>query len=395
MDGVNMKKKKLLIVAHHLTIGGVQKSLISALKAIDYEKFDVTLYLRKNRTDLLPFVDERVNVIINDDKHHYYRKPYAIVLQILISVFNLSGKKDKVEKFNQKLSDAIVKYTMDYEKKRFFSSERYDIAIAYVHGYPALFVAECVNADEKFVFYHTSTDELHTVHERIINKFDRIVAIHNEQKELIKQWYPEIADRITVVENYCDKALIEEQSKGFSVEKPENKIVLCSCGRFSPVKGFGLAVEAAKALKEKNISFLWYFVGDGPERASLEKSIKEYNLQEEITITGMQKNPYPYINACDIYVQPSYEESLGLTILEAHRLCKPVIATKTMGGLKTIEDNINGALCDINAQSIAEAVESLIKDKTTFENIKNNLKNIDYSEELNKYKTQWKNLLEE
>ena len=58
-----MKKKKLLIVAHHLTIGGVQKSLISALKVIDYEKFDVTLYLRKNRTDLLAFVDERVNVL--------------------------------------------------------------------------------------------------------------------------------------------------------------------------------------------------------------------------------------------------------------------------------------------------------------------------------------------
>lgn len=395
MDGVVMKKKKLLIVAHHLTIGGVQKSLISALKAIDYEKFDVTLYLRKNRTDLLPFVDERVNVIINDDKHHYYRKPYAIFLQILISVFNLSGKKDKVEKFNQKLSDAIVKYAMDYEKKRFFSSEKYDIAIAYVQGYTALFVADCIEAEKKCVFFHTSVDELHTVHEKIIDKFSKIVAIHNEQKELIKQWYPEIADRITVVENYCDKALIEEQSKEFSVEKLENKTILCSCGRFSPVKGFDLAVEAAKVLKEKNISFLWYFVGDGPERASLEKSIKEYNLQEEIIITGMLKNPYPYINACDIYVQPSYEESLGLTILEAHRLCKSVIATKTMGGLKTIEDNINGALCDINAQSIAEAVESLIKDKTTFENIKTNLKNIDYSAELDAYKTQWKNLLEE
>jgi glycosyltransferase involved in cell wall biosynthesis len=395
MDGVVMKKKKLLIVAHHLTIGGVQKSLISALKAIDYEKFDVTLYLRKNRTDLFPFVDERINVIINDDKHHYYRKPLPVILQILISVFNLSGKKDKVEKFNQKLSDIIVKYTMDYEKKRFFSSEKYDIAIAYVHGYPALFVAECVDADKKFVFYHTSTDELHNVHEKIIGEFSKVVAIHNEQKELIKQWYPQIADRITIVENYCDKALIEEQSKEFSIEKPEDKTILCSCGRFSPVKGFDLAIETAKILKDKNIKFLWYFVGDGPERVNIEKLIEKYNLQEGIYITGMQKNPYPYINACDMYVQPSYEESLGLTILEAHRLCTPVIATKTMGGLKTIEDNINGVLCDINAQAIAEAIEKLMTDKATFENIKANLNNTDYSEELNKYKTQWQNLLEE
>lgn len=395
MDGVVMKKKKLLIVAHHLTIGGVQKSLIAALKVLDYEKFDVTLYLRKNRTDLLPFVDERVNVIINDDNHHYYRKPYAVILQMLIWLFKLLGKKEKAESFNQKLSDAIVKYSMEYEKKRFFKSEKYDIAIAYVHGYPALFVAECVDADKKFVFYHTSTDELHSVHERIISKFDRIVAIHNEQKELIKQWYPEIADRITIVENYCDKALIEEQSKEFNVDKPEGKTVFCSCGRFSPVKGFDLAVEAANILKEKNAPFLWYFVGDGPERTNIEKLIEKYNLQEQIIITGMQKNPYPYINACDIYVQPSYEESLGLTILEAHRLCKPVMATKTMGGFKTIENEVNGVLCEITAQEISDSIEKLITDKELFENIKTKLKNIDYFEELEVYKAQWQNLLKE
>lgn len=388
-------KKKILFVIPHLTIGGVQKSLIAALKVLDYEKFDVTLYLRKNRTDLLSFVDERVKVIINDDKHHYYRKPYAVILQILITVFNSLGRKAKAKGFNQKLSDAVVKYGMDYEKNHFFSSKKYDIAIAYVQSYTALFVADCVNAEKKYVVFHTSVDELHNVHEKIIDKFTKVVAIHNEQKELIKQWYPQIADRITVVENYCDKVLIEAQSKAFSVEKPEDKFVLCSCGRFTNVKGFDLAVEAAKELKEKNISFLWYFVGDGPERTKLEKLIEEYNLQENIKMTGMQKNPYPYINACDIYIQPSYEESLGLTILEAHRLCKSVIATKTMGGLKIIQDGCNGLLCDINACAIAEAIETLIDDKTTFEKIKTNLKSIDYSEELNQYKAQWQKLLEE
>ena len=100
-----MNKKKLLIVAHHLTIGGAQKSLLTALKVLDYEKYDVTLYLRKNRTDLLTFVDERVNVIINDDKHHYYRKPRAILLQLLISFFKLLSKKAEAEKYNQSVED--------------------------------------------------------------------------------------------------------------------------------------------------------------------------------------------------------------------------------------------------------------------------------------------------
>ena len=87
-----MMKKRLLVVIPHLTIGGVQKSLISALKALDYDTYDVTLYLRKNRTDLLPFVDERVNVIVNTDPNRYYRKPYAILLQIKSLIAKAFGK---------------------------------------------------------------------------------------------------------------------------------------------------------------------------------------------------------------------------------------------------------------------------------------------------------------
>lgn len=388
-------KKKIVFVIPHLTIGGVQKSLVSALKVIDYNKFDVTLYLRKNRIDLLSFIDERVNVIINDDKTHYYRKPYAILLQGLQALWKVLGKKEKAEKYNKKLTDTLVKYSMEYEKKSFFNSENYDIAIAYVQGYTALFVAECVKAEKKFVFFHTSVDELHDVHEKVIDKFQKIVAIHSEQKEKIKEWYPSVKDRLTVVENYCDKSLIEEQSKAFAVDKPENKLVLCSCGRFSTVKGFDIAVESARILKEKNIPFLWYFVGDGPERNNIENLIDEYGLNENVVITGMKKNPYPYINACDIYVQPSYEESLGLTIIEAQCLNKPVVSTATMGGKKIIKNKENGVLCDISSNEIAKSVEMLYQKKEVIEKITTNLNNMDCSGKFEERKAEWKKLLEE
>ncbi len=390
-----MNKKKLLIVAHHLTIGGVQKSLISALKAIDYEKFDVTLYLRKNRTDLLSLVDERVNVIINDDNHHYYRKPYAVILQMLILLFKLLGKKEKTEKFNKKLSDSIVKWSMEYERKRFFSSEKYDIAISYLEGYTVLFTSECINANKKYFFFRSSTDDFHNIHVPIIDNFDKVLALHNNQKELIGTWYPSIKNRIYIIENYTDKDFITAQSKEYIVEKPKEKLVLCSCGRLAKVKGFDLAVEAAKILKGKDISFLWYFVGDGPERENIDKLIEKYNLQEEIIITGMQKNPYPYMNACDVYVQPSYAESLGNTIVEAHKLYKPVITTATLGGKKLVEPNINGLVCSISSEGIAQSIETILNNPKLRSSIEQNLKNIDYSEELEIYKTQWQNLLEE
>ena len=62
--------KKVLFVANHLTVGGIQKSLISALNSIDYSANEVTLYIRKNRLDLLPYVNKNVKILINEDDAH-------------------------------------------------------------------------------------------------------------------------------------------------------------------------------------------------------------------------------------------------------------------------------------------------------------------------------------
>lgn len=387
-------KKQLLIVAHHMTIGGVQKTLISASKALDYDKYDVTLYLRKNRTNLLEHIDKRMKVIVNTDPNRYYRKPYALILQLKMLVNKILGKKDKAEALEKELTDRIREDSMRYEQKTYFSSGKFDIAIAYVQGYTALFVDKFINADEKIIFFHTSVDELHDMHKSLLPDFKKIAALHDEQKELLGNWYPEEESKITVVENYTDKDLIISQSRESSIEFPDNKTVLCSCGRFAPVKGFDLAVECAKLLSNKGIDFIWYFVGDGPEKERLKALGEEYNLSDKIVFTGMQKNPYPYMAACDIYVQPSYEESLGLTMLEAHRLSKPVIATATVGGKKLVKDGHTGLVCDINAESLAESIEKLINNKQSYNNIVNNLKAIDYSHEFEKYKEQWKALLE-
>lgn len=386
-------KKKLLIVAHHMTIGGVQKSLISALKALDYDKYDVTLYLRKNRTDLIPFVDERVNVIINTDPNRYYRKPYAILFQIKAFIAKFFGKKGTAELLNNALEEKIRQDAMQYEKNAYFGNAHYDIAVAYVQGYVALFVDKCINADKKILFYHTSTNDTPEIHNAVIPNYTTVAALHEQQKSLLEEWYPASKGKIKIVENYTDKNLITEQSKEFSIPETD-KTVICSCGRFAHVKGFDMAVEAAKILKDNNIDFIWYFVGDGPERSMLEKKISEYELESNIVITGMQKNPYPYMAGCDIYVQPSYEEAMPVTIIEAHRLNKPVISTATVGGKKLVENGKNGLVCEIKPEAIAENIINLINDKEKFNDITSNLESTDYSHEFEKYKEQWKNLLE-
>lgn len=387
-------KKKLLIVAHHLTIGGVQKSLISALPTLDYDKYDITLYLRKNRTTLLPNVDKRVNVVINDDKTKYYRKPFAVFLQLVALFFSVFGNKKKSAATEQELADYIRNKSMEYEYKKYFKDVVFDKAIAYVQGYEVQFVDEYVNATEKYMFYHTSTDEIHSVHEKALPNFRKIAALHESQAELIKEWYPAVSDKITIVENFVSRQAIEQQSKEYAVSTPDNKVILCSCGRLSHVKGFDIAVESAKILKDKGIEFLWYFVGDGPEREKLEKKIKEYGLTDCVVITGMKENPYPYMSACDVYIQPSYEEAMPVTIIESLKLKKPVITTATVGGKKLVADRKTGLISDIDAVSLAQNIETLLCDKNLYNLILSNLNSIDDSDELEKFKKQWQNLLE-
>ena len=386
-------KERLLIVTHHLTIGGVQKSLISALKCFDYDKYDVTLYLRKNRTTLLPYIDKRVNVMINEDKTHYYRKPYAIVLQIKSALYKILGKTEKMKACDKELADRMRADSMEYEKNTYFKDKVFDKAVAYVQGYTVQFVDEYIQAKEKYMFFHTSTDEIHEVHEKALPNMKNIAALHDEQKELIKEWYNLDDEKITVVENYVDRETVVAQSLEYSVDRPENCIVLCSCGRLSPVKGFDLAVECAKILKEKNINFFWYFVGDGPEKNKLSALIEKYELQNHILITGMKENPYPYMRACDIYVQPSYEEAMPVTIIEALKLQKTVVTTATVGGKKLVNDK-NGIVTEISAESLSDGIIRLISDKQLYNNITDYLANNDNKDEENKFKEQWRNLLE-
>lgn len=388
-----MKKKKLLIVIPHMTVGGVQKSLISASKALDYDKYDVTLYLRKNRTDLLPLIDKRIKVIVNTDPNKYYRKPYAIALQAKAFAAKLLGNKEKSKELNGILEEKIRLDMLEYERRTYFADTHYDIAIAYVQGYVAQFVAECVDADKKILFFHTSTNEIPEIHKKAVPLYRRIAALHSEQKALIEEWYPDAKGKITIVENYTDKELITAQSKELSVPEAD-KTVICSCGRLSPVKGFDNAVRAAKILKDNGVDFIWYFVGDGSERSKIEKLISELSLESNVIITGMQKNPYPYMAACDIYVQPSYEEAMPVTILEAHRLGRPVITTATVGGCKLVENGKNGVVCEISPDAIAESIINLINNKDLYNTILNNLGSADYSHEFEKYKEQWKALLE-
>ena len=382
-------KRKVLFVVHQLNLGGVQKALISALNALDYSENEVTLYVRKNRTDLLPQVNRNVSkIIINQDTTKYYRKPYALWLQLLLKINNS-------QKTKQRLNDYIVSSQMKYEKEHYFSDDvEYDLAVSYIQSYTAKFVDENVKAKRKVMFYHGSTDEFHDVNEKVMQHFERIYCVSKGAQKAVQGFYPQYAEKIDCLENYVDAESVRQRANEFVPNYPKDKLILCSCGRITSVKGYDLAVGAAEILKKNGLDFKWYFVGDGVDRPKIESIISEKQLAGFIEITGLQDNPYPYIKNCDIYVQPSYEESYGLTIIEAQILGKTIVSTATVGGQSIINDGENGVIADINAESIAQKINLVYQDKDLQQSIQNTLAKIDYSKDYLRFRNDWKKLLE-
>ena len=388
-----MIKRKVLIVIHQLNIGGAQKALVSALNAIDYTENDVTLYVRKNRTDLLPSVNKNVSkIIINNDNTKYYRKPYSIFLLLQLSLKRILCKD--TFSIHRKLDNYVVDLQMKYEREHYFSENiKYDIAVSYIQNHTAKFVAENIDAKRKIMFYHDSTDGFHEINEDAMTHYEKIYCVSKGAFEAVSKYYPKFAHKMDYIENYVDYKAIRKNAEEFKPDYPNDKLILCSCGRITSVKGYDLAVEAAELLKEKNIDFKWYFVGDGTEKAKIEEMIASKHLSDNIVITGLKDNPYPYIKNCDIYVQPSYEEAHPLSIIEAQMLERVLISTATVGGKSILTNNVDGIIADINSQSIAEKIQCVLNNKELQNTIRKNLCKKDYSNIYQVFCEKWKEAL--
>lgn len=144
---------------------------------------------------------------------------------------------------------------------------------------------------------------------------------------------------------------------------PSEKINILSMGILCKRKGTYDTIEAAKLIKNPNVVINLYGDGDLDE---FKKLIAENNLENRVKIkgwiSGEQKDAA--FAQSDIYILPSYNEGLPMSILEAMAAKLPVISTPIGGIPETIENGVNGFLIqpgDYNA--LAEKIDLLANDK--------------------------------
>ncbi|MTW19564.1 glycosyltransferase [Allochromatium palmeri] len=174
------------------------------------------------------------------------------------------------------------------------------------------------------------------------------------------------ARRTVVVPNGIDGAsvarLAAEPAPGLEALPPDLPR-LCTAARLSPEKNLGLLLAAFRRLQSIHPAAL-VLIGDGPDRAALERQVVDWGLADRVCFLGHCENVYPYIRQADLYVHTCQFEGFGYTMLEALACGTPVVATDCpYGPREVLGSNEYGLLTPMDdAESLARAISMLLTD---------------------------------
>ena len=143
----------------------------------------------------------------------------------------------------------------------------------------------------------------------------------------------------------------------------KDEITIGVVARLEHVKGIEYFILAAEEILKKKLpkKIKFLIVGDGELKNKLIKLAHEKGLDGKIIFTGFQEDVYKYMAAMDIYVQPSLNEAMGRTIIQAQCMKLPIIASKVCGITELVENEKTGFLImPKDYKALANAAEILI-----------------------------------
>jgi glycosyltransferase involved in cell wall biosynthesis len=187
-----------------------------------------------------------------------------------------------------------------------------------------------------------------------------------------------------LIENILSPDFIRKQADkaDISIEIPKDRnITLCSVGRFTHAKNFDNVPVICEKLLEMGMNIKWYLVGYGGDEALIRSKIQEVGMQDYVIILGKKENPYPYMKACDIYVQPSRYEGKAVTVREAQILCKPVVITNFATSSSQLQNGVDGMIVSMDNEDCAIGIKSLIDNKTLQEQLIENCRKSNFGNE--------------
>jgi glycosyltransferase involved in cell wall biosynthesis len=207
----------------------------------------------------------------------------------------------------------------------------------------------------------------------VLRRFaSRVVAVSESTRDHHLHVARLQSERVIVIPNGTDLAPYAEISTATraairaELAIPSDAPVIMTVAIQRSEKGLHHMVQAMPAVRARHPRAFYVLVGDGPERAALERQVALLKIADAVRFTGLRDDVAAMLSAADVFVQPSLSDALPTTLIEAMAAGVPAVGTNVGGIPEIISPGRTGVLVRPgSALALADAVLGLLDDART------------------------------
>ena len=343
----------------------------------------------------MPLIPEGINLLPENPTWSMFEKPLKEVLQkgyfrmFLARMYSKLRMKYYVKRNSPKDQSAIMGYLGDCVSKilpSLYHLGTYDLAISFLT--PHNFVKDHILAQKKVCWIHTDYTKIDVNAElelSVWQSYDNVVSISEDVTKTFSSVFPSLKDKIVEIGNILSPEFVRSRAEMIpecEIEKEmatvEGRLNLLTIGRYSPPKKLEEIPAICRGILEHGIDITWYIIGFGASNEYIRKEIEKEGMQDRVILLGKKENPYPYIKACDWYIQPSRYEGKSVVVREAQILGKPVMITNYPTAASQINHCVDGVIVPMDIDACVEHMVDALRNIQLKEQIIEFLKNNDY-----------------
>ena len=364
-------KKKILIRIGSLRHGGAEKVLVTFLKNLPQNKYEIDLLLNLYSGKYLPEVPDWINVL-------YLNKGEMITTNRLqdipVKAFRVIYQK-LLKQFPNLLYQFILK------------GKKYDVEFAAIHGFRDEILNSPLKSSKKLVWIHNDlkkTELYHYTDEefRKFFGFDKIMVISEKIEQDFNNLTQNLEEKNKIVRIYnpldTEEIILKSQearskNSNLGTQNPDPTFV--SVGTVFPQKGFDRLLKVHKRLLDEGFHHKILILGDGYDFENIKNLQKDLGVTETSTLFGFTDNPYPQIKNADFYILSSRYEGFPTVLFEAITLKKNIIATDVSGVREMLDDGKLGLIIENSEQGIYDGMKKALQNPEDFKKYESELKN--------------------
>lgn len=341
-----------------LNMGGMEKMLVNVANLLVNQGNDVTVI---NLTSDSQAVVEKLNPNVK------YLKKFVPVKFFLHSALN--------DIFNGNIRFLPYKYWTKIHSAKYlhkkYVKDVYDTEIAFYTGYCVKIIDGCPKSTKKIFWLHGEAWQMEGITqgywrkntaEKVYKNYNQIVCV---SKRIENDFYKRFGNKTNVltIPNLNDIREIEKKANEY-IDLKTKSLTFILVGRIdNEHKGFDRVLDAACKLNKEGYKFDVWIVGDGKDYTKLTAQKNELKL-DNVTLFGMQDNPYKFMNAADVFICSSHYEGYGLVVSEALILNKPVISTNVSGPAEILDYGKYGMVVDNDTDGIYKGMKAFLDDNS-------------------------------